>query len=142
MWEVNVCWGRRSIQACGKTQQEARHVGYKHARLVKNKGFEGSGARNKPCSGVEQTGVYRWYELHSAAIAAPELGADLMQSHDILAELQVIGKLIRACEVGEEVNDVLLLADEVLRELLTTSLELLLSSELDHLLALLGDVLC
>lgn len=78
------------------------------------------------------------YELHSAAV--PELGADIVQRHDILAELEVIGQLIGASEVGQEVDDVLLLAGEVLCKLVATLLKLLLRSELDNLLALLRGV--
>lgn len=63
-----------------------------------------------------------------------------MQCHDILAELEVVGQLVGAGKVGEEVDDVLLLAGEVLRKLVATLLELLLSSELDGLLAFLRDV--
>lgn len=64
-----------------------------------------------------------------------------MQSHNILTELEIVGKLVRASKVGQEVDDMLLLADEVVRKLLTASLELLLGCELDSLLALFGDVL-
>jgi hypothetical protein len=77
-------------------------------------------------------------ELHSAAVL--ELGADVVQCHDILAELEVVGQLIGTSEVGQEVDDVLLLAGEVLGKLVTTLLKLLLSSELDDPLALLREV--
>lgn len=80
-------------------------------------------------------------ELHSAAIAVPELCADFMQSHDILTELEIVGQLVGTSEAGQEVDDMLLLVEEVLGELVAALLELLLSSELDDLLALLSDVL-
>jgi hypothetical protein len=99
-------------------------------------------ARNKPCSGVVQTAVYRCWALHSAAVAAPELCADVVQRHDVLAQLEVVRELVRTGEVGQEVNDVLLLAGKVCCKLLAALLELLLSSELDYLWALLYDVLC
>ena len=89
-----------------------------------------------------QTTVYRCWALHSAAVAAPELCADVVQRHDVLAQLEVVRELVRASEVGQEVNDVLFLAGEVCCELLTALLELLFSSELDYLWALLCDVLC
>ena len=89
-----------------------------------------------------QTSVYRCWALHSAAVAAPELCADVVQRHDVLAQLEVVRELVRTSEVGQEVNDVLFLAGKVCCELLTALLELLLSGELDYLRALLCDVLC
>lgn len=80
--------------------------------------------------------------LHSAAIAALELGADLVQCHNVLAKLEVIRKLIRTMEVGQKFDDVLLLVEEVLCELVTALLEHLLCSELDNLLTFLADILC
>lgn len=77
-------------------------------------------------------------EPHSAAVL--ELGADVVQCHDILAELEVVGQLVGASEVSQEVNDVLLLAGEILGKLIATLLKLLLSSELNNLLALLREV--
>lgn len=81
-------------------------------------------------------------KLHSAAVAAPEVLADVVQRHDVLCEGQILREFVGTSEVGKEVNDVLLLADEVLGELLAALLKLLLDSELDDLLALLDDVLC
>lgn len=82
--------GGRSIQACGRTQHGARHVGYKHARLCGNKGARKDPEREtnlaQASSGPKSTNL----ELHSATIAASELGADVVQSHDVLAKLQII----------------------------------------------------
>lgn len=77
-------------------------------------------------------------ELHSAAML--ELCADLVQCHHILAKLEVIRQLIGASEVGQEFDNVLLLAGKVLLKLVTALLKLLLSGELDDLLALLSDI--
>jgi hypothetical protein len=65
-----------------------------------------------------------------------------MKLHDILTELEVIGQLIGTSKVVQEVNDMLLLAEEVLGKLVAALLELLLGSELDDFLALLGNVFC
>lgn len=76
--------------------------------------------------------------LHSATVL--KFRADVVQCHDILAELQIVGQLIGTSEVGQEFDDVLLLVDEVLGKLVTTLLELLLGSELDDFLTLLGEI--
>jgi hypothetical protein len=97
--------------------------------------------RNKPCSGVAADPVYLYLSFHSAAVAAPELCADAVEFHDILAKPEVVGQVLGASKAAQEVDDVLLLAGELLCKLVAALLELLLGSELDNLLALLRNIL-
>jgi len=56
-----------------------------------------------------------------------------VKSDDLLGQLNVVTKITWRGEVGQDVDDVLLLRQEVLGESIATLLALLLSSKLDHL---------
>jgi hypothetical protein len=61
--------------------------------------------------------------------------------HHLLAEVEVIAEVARAGEFGQEVDNVLLLAEELLCQLVAALLELLLGRDLHHLMALLVALL-
>jgi len=79
--------------------------------------------------------------LHSAAEDISVLSADVVEANDLLRQLDVVAELVGGTEIGQNINDVLLLAQELLGEGLATLLALLLGSELDNLDALLTSLL-
>lgn len=62
-----------------------------------------------------------------------------MKPKNLLGELDIIPKIARAAEVGEDIDDVLLLAEEFLGQGFTSLLTELLSGWLDNLLTLLNN---
>jgi hypothetical protein len=79
--------------------------------------------------------------LHSAAEDISVLSADVVEANDLLRQLDVVAELVGGTEIGQNINDVLLLAQELLGESLSSLLALLLGSELDNLDALLTSLL-
>jgi hypothetical protein len=85
--------------------------------------------------------VYQTRVLHSAAEDIPVLSADVVKTNNLLCELNVVPKITGSAEISQDINDVLLLAQELLGEGLTALLALLLSSKLDDFDALLASLL-
>lgn len=79
--------------------------------------------------------------LHSAAEDISVLSADVVKTDDLLRQLDVVAELVGGTEIGQNINDVLLLAQEFLGKGLSSLLTLLLGSELDNLNALLTRLL-
>jgi hypothetical protein len=90
---------------------------------------------------VSEDGVYQTRVLHSAAEDISVLSADVVKADNLLCELNVIAKITGSAEVCQDIDDVLLLAQELLGEGLAALLALLLSSELDDLGTLLAGLL-
>jgi hypothetical protein len=95
---------------------------------------------DKPLPGVKADGVHSDM-IHSATIVLAELGANVVQSHHLLGELKVVTQIIGVAQVAENVDDLLLLAHELLGELVTLLLALLLRCDLDNLVSLLTSLL-
>jgi hypothetical protein len=76
--------------------------------------------------------------FHSAAIVLTELGADVVQADDFLSQLDVVTQIVWVAQVAEDVDDLLLLAQELLGELVTCLLARLLGSHLGDFLTLLA----
>lgn len=95
---------------------------------------------DKPCSGVMADGVHD-DSIHSAAVVLTELGADVVQANDFLRKLDVVAQVVGVAQVVEDVDDLLLLAQELLGHLFACLLTLLLRSDLGSLLALLDSFL-
>jgi hypothetical protein len=85
--------------------------------------------------------VYQTRVLHSAAEDISVLSADVVKSDNLLCELNVVPKITWSVEVHQDIDDVLLLAQELLGEGVAALLTLLLGSKLDDLDALLASLL-
>ena len=64
-----------------------------------------------------------------------------MKANNLLCQLDVVAKVTWVAQVGQHIDDVLLLGEELLGEGLPTLLALLLGSKLDHLGTLLARLL-
>jgi hypothetical protein len=73
-------------------------------------------------------GVYQTRVLHSATEDVSVLSADVVKSHNLLCQLDVVAKIAWSAKVRQNIDDVLLLAQEVLGESLSALLALLLST--------------
>jgi hypothetical protein len=99
-------------------------------------------------SGVRQTLIkcHSRRNLLDDDLSAPEalsvLSADVVQTNNLLRQMNVISKVAWAAEVGEDVDDVLLLAQEFRGQCLTSLLAKLFSRQLDNLWPLLGNIVC
>jgi hypothetical protein len=90
---------------------------------------------------VSADGVYQTRVLHSAAEDISVLSADVVETDNLLCQLDVVTKVAWGAEVGENIDDVLLLAHELFGKSLSALLALLLGSKLDNLDALLTSLL-
>jgi hypothetical protein len=90
---------------------------------------------------VSADGVYQTRVLHSAAEDISVLSADVVETDNLLCQLDVVTKVAWGAEVGENIDDVLLLTQEIFGKSLSALLALLLGSKLDNLDALLTSLL-
>jgi hypothetical protein len=102
------------------------------------KGKDPAVCDNKPAwSVVIADGYLPDLEVHSATEDVSVLSADVVKTNDLLGQLDVIAKITWSAEICQDVDDVLLLAQELLGKSLAALLALLLSSQLDYLSTLL-----
>lgn len=87
-----------------------------------------------------QTGSARRV-LHSATENISVLSADVVKADNLLCQLNVVTEVAWVAQVGQHLNDVLLLGKELLSKSLATLLALLLGTKLDNLGALLPSLL-
>jgi hypothetical protein len=95
-----------------------------------------SGYSDKPSSGAIADGVHI-DNAHSATVVLAILCANVVQTHNLLRQLDVVLQIDGAAQVVEHVDEELLLAQELLGHLFTRLLALLLGSNLGYSLALL-----
>jgi hypothetical protein len=93
----------------------------------------GSGAIAEGC--LPNVGV------HSATKDISVLSADVVEADDLFGKLNIVTEITWSTEVGQDVDDVLLPAQELPREGLATLLALLLGGKLDYLDTLLTSLL-
>jgi hypothetical protein len=78
----------------------------------------------------------------SAPKVLAEPGADVVQPNDFFRELDVVSQIAGAAEVAQDVDNVLLLAQELLSQRVACLLALLLGGYLCRFLASLASILC
>jgi hypothetical protein len=78
--------------------------------------------------------------IHSAAEDISELSADVVETDDLLGQLDVITEITWSAKVRQDVDNMLLLTQKLLSESFAALLALLLGSQLDDLGALLTSL--
>lgn len=73
--------------------------------------------------------------LHSSAVALAVLSTNVVQTNNLLGQLDVVTKVARVAEATKNVDNVLLLAQELLQKLIALLLPELFCRDLDDLLA-------